>query len=102
MEIIAAYPSGSLPTPYKSAIQWAFRYLRFPETDDRVCRDILRARISGSHVDVSFYVNNVLNAQPLLLGKTEGSSYGVVFGPPLVYGVTFRPRTVGVALGMHF
>ena len=51
---------------------------------------------------MSLYVNNVLNSQPLLLAKTEGSSYGVVFGPPLVYGTTFRPRTIGVAVGMHF
>ena len=81
---------------------WAWSVTGYPWADPATNVVNLRARISGSHVDVSFYVNNVLNSQPLLLGKTEGSSYGVVFGPPLVYGVTFRPRTVGVALGMHF
>ena len=81
---------------------WAWSVTSYPSADAATNVVNLRARISGPQIDVSVYVNNVLNSQPLLLGKTEGSIYGVVFGPPLVYGVTLRPRTVGVALGMHF
>ena len=87
--------------PYPPA-PWAWSVSGYPWADPATNVVNLRARISGSQLEVSLYVNNVLNSQPLLLAKTEGSSYGVVFGPPLVYGTTFRPRTIGVAVGMHF
>jgi hypothetical protein len=38
----------------------------------------------------------------LLLGKTEGSVFGVALGPPLIYATTFRPRTAGLAIGVGF
>jgi iron complex outermembrane recepter protein len=81
---------------------WAWSVTEYPWADPATNVVNLRARFSGSNTDLSFYVNNALNSHPLLLGKTEGSTYGVVFGPPLVYGTTFRPRTVGVVLGMRF
>jgi len=81
---------------------WAWSVTDYPWADPATNVVNLRARFSGANAELSLYVNNLLNSQPLLLGKTEGGSYGVVFGPPLVYGTTFRPRTVGVVLGMRF
>jgi outer membrane receptor protein involved in Fe transport len=81
---------------------WAWSVTDYPWADPATNVVNLRARFSASNADLSLYVNNALNSQPLLSGKTEGSSYGVVFGPPLVYGTTLRPRTVGVVLGMRF
>jgi iron complex outermembrane receptor protein len=86
----------SMPPP------WAWSVTNYPSADPATNLVNLRARISGARVEASLYVNNVLNAQPLLLGKTEGSAQGLVYGPPLVYGTTFRPRTFGVAVGMRF
>ena len=86
--------SSPPPNPWSVSI--------YPWADPATNLVNLRARISGARVEAGFYVNNLLNAQPLLLGKTEGSSQGVVYGPPLVYGTTFRPRTFGVAFGVHF
>lgn len=82
---------------------WAWSVTDYPWADPATNIVNLRARFSGPNADLSFYVNNALNSQPLLLGKTEGSSpYGVLVVPPLVYGTTLRPRTVGVVLGMRF
>ena len=88
---------GPCPPP-----PWAWSVTDYPRADPATNVVHLRARFSGSNAELSLYVDNALNSQPLLSGKTESSSYGVVFGPPLVYATTLRPRTVGVVLGMRF
>ena len=81
---------------------WAWSVTDYPSADPATNVINLRARFSRTNAELNLYVDNVLNSHPLLLGKTEGSSYGVVLGPPLVYGVTLRPRTTGLALSMRF
>jgi outer membrane receptor protein involved in Fe transport len=81
---------------------WAWSVTDYPSADPATNVINLRARFSKANAELKLYVDNVLNSHPLLLGKTEGSSYGVVLGPPLVYGITLRPRTTGLALAMRF
>jgi hypothetical protein len=81
---------------------WAWSVTDYPWADPATNVLNFRARLARSNSELSLYVDNVLNTHPLLLAKTEGSSYGVVFGPPLVYGTTFRPRTIGITVGMTF
>jgi len=81
---------------------WAWSVTTYPTADPSINVLNLRARVRRANAELSIYVNNALNAHPLLLARTEGSSFGVLFGPPLVYGTTFVPRTVGLALGLQF
>ena len=87
--------------PYPPA-PWPWSVTDYPSANPATNVVNLRARFSRANAELNLYVDNVLNSHPLLLGKTEGSSYGVVLGPPLVYGVTLRPRTTGLALSMRF
>lgn len=91
-----------LQGPPYPAPPWAWSVTDYPWADPATNILNFRARLSRANAEVGVYVDNVLNAHPLLLAKTEGSSYGVVFGPPLVYGTTFRPRTVGLTIGTTF
>jgi iron complex outermembrane recepter protein len=81
---------------------WAWSVTAYPSADPATNVVNVRARIRRAGAELSLYVNNALNSHPLLLAKTEGSSYGVVFGPPLVYGTTLIPRTTGLAFGLQF
>lgn len=85
------------PTP-----PWAWSVTDYPRADPATNVVNFRARVSRSSLDLSFFIDNVLNAHPLLLAKTEGSYFGVVFGPPLVYATTIRPRTIGLSVDLHF
>jgi iron complex outermembrane recepter protein len=87
--------------PYPRA-PWAWSVTEYPQADPTTNVVNFRARLSRSNVDISLFVDNLLNAHPLLLGKTEGSLYGVSLGPPLVYATTFRPRTAGLAVDVRF
>lgn len=46
----------------------------------------------GQSLDLSFFVTNVLDAQPALLKRNKGADVSTLY-----YAITFRPRTVGVA-----
>ena len=81
---------------------WAWSVTDYPSADPATNVVNLRARFSRANAELNLYVDNVLNSHPLLLGKTEGSSYGVALGPHLVYGTTLRPRTTGLALRIRF
>jgi len=81
---------------------WAWSVTDYPWADPATNVLNFRARLARSHAQLSLYVDNALNSHPLLLAKTEGSSFGVVFGPPLVYGTTLRPRTIGITVGTIF
>src|SRR5262249_61584890 len=92
-------PKKNPPTPPPP---WAWSVTDYPSADPATNVVNLRARFSRANAELNLYVDNVLNSHPLLLGKTEGSSYGVALGPHLVYGTTLRPRTTGLALVMRF
>jgi iron complex outermembrane receptor protein len=91
-----------LQGPPYPPLPWAWSVTDYPSADPATNVINFRARLSRSSVDLTFFVDNVLNTQPLLLGKTEGSYFGVVLGPPLVYGTTFRPRTTGLTVDLRF
>jgi iron complex outermembrane recepter protein len=85
------------PTP-----PWAWSVTDYPQAGPATNVVNVRTRLSRSNVDLSVFLENAFNAHPLLLRKTEGGAFGVVFGPPLVYATTFRPRTVGLAVDVRF
>jgi iron complex outermembrane receptor protein len=91
-----------LQGPPYPRLPWAWSVTEYPQADPATNVVNFRARLSRSNVDFSVFVDNLLNAHPLLLGKTEGSLFGVALGPPLVYSTTFRPRTAGLAVGVRF
>jgi iron complex outermembrane recepter protein len=91
-----------LQAPPFPAPPWAWSVTAYASADPATNVVNLRARLRRANADLSLYLNNALNAHPLLLAKTEGSSFGVVFGPPLVYATTFIPRTIGLAFGWQF
>jgi len=81
---------------------WAWSVTTYPSADPATNVVNLRARMRKANAEASVYVNNALNAHPLLLAKTEAGAFGSVYGPPLVYGTTFIPRTTGIAFGWQF
>jgi iron complex outermembrane recepter protein len=91
-----------LQGPPYPRVPWAWSVTEYPQADLATNVVNFRARLSRSNVDLSLFVDNLLNAHPLLLGKTEGSLFGVALGPPLVYATTFRPRTAGLAVVVRF
>jgi outer membrane receptor protein involved in Fe transport len=81
---------------------WPWSVENDPESDPTTNVVSVHARFSRAAVDVTLSVDNVLNSQPLLQRKSEGSFDGFVYGPPLVYATTLRPRTVGLSVGTRF
>jgi outer membrane receptor protein involved in Fe transport len=91
-----------LQGPPYPRVPWAWSVTEYPQADPTTNIVNFRARLSRSNIDFSLFVDNLFNTHPLLLGKTEGSVFGVALGPPLIYATTFRPRTAGLAIGVGF
>jgi hypothetical protein len=56
----------------------------------------LRAALQWASYDVAFFVNNALDAQPLILRRNEGP------GLALFFATTLRPRTVSLSARWRF
>jgi outer membrane receptor protein involved in Fe transport len=84
------------PGPFRTQIPAGPAY--FPELAADPATHLVNARLGylRNKVDISLYVNNVFNAQPLL-GKFLWSSSST-----LIAYDTFRPRTVGLTANVGF
>jgi outer membrane receptor protein involved in Fe transport len=57
----------------------------------------LRATLKAGELDLALFVNNLLDARPVLLKRNKGNDVNTLF-----YATTFRPRTIGLSATWNF
>jgi outer membrane receptor protein involved in Fe transport len=56
-----------------------------------------RATLKRKELDLALFVNNLLDARPVLLKRNKGNDVNTLF-----YATTFRPRTIGISATWNF
>ena len=81
------------PGPFETTDPYALKYQPWLRADPSTNQLDLSVRASKGNFDVSLFVNNALDAQPILQSRSPTDT-------PL-YATTLRPRTVGLAASWH-